>query len=295
MKHLFREYFTYTKRERNGVLALLSLISLLLAFLAVSRNAGHPEKIDFGPFISEIKAFDSLREYKTPGENTSRASAPSHRTSSNPTLFIFDPNTATAEELHRLGLSQKQASALIAFRNKGGSFTDKEDFSELRIITPELYETLEPYILIPHETESADPTSDPDDVIVNINLADSAEVAKVRSIEPWLARNILRLRNALGGFVSKQQLMEVRGMSAQKFDAISSRMKIDSAAVRKINVNSCTTEQLSKHPYISYNVARALVNYRAMHGFFRSSADLRKCEIVTPEVLAKIEPYITCN
>lgn len=294
MKHLFREYFTYSKRERTGVLVLLSIIVLLLAFLAASRSMNSSAKYDFTAFRNELRTLDSSGLTSAGEQPVAYGSKPFSEKSSS-VLFTFDPNTASPDELQRLGLSPKQAMAVIAFRQKGGSFTSKEDFEELHVITPELYESLEPYIFIPHETESADPSSDPDDVIVNINLADSSEIVKVRAVEPWLARNILRLRNALGGFISKQQLMEVRGMTEQKFDLISSRMKIDSTAIKKINVNTCTTEQLSKHPYVSFNVARALVNFRTVHGVFRSPSDLRKCDLVTPEIFARMEPYITCN
>lgn len=41
--------------------------------------------------------------------------------------FMFNPNTASVEELQRLGFSLKQAQAIENYRNKGGRFRRKSD------------------------------------------------------------------------------------------------------------------------------------------------------------------------
>lgn len=289
MKHIFREYFTYSSRERNGVLALLGIIIILLVFLGISDRFIAKQKFDFTAFQNEVAAFDrsseEIEEKEFTSENSRSASAAKAE------RFIFDPNTATEDELQRLGLTSRQVRAVMSFRKNGG-FSDKEEFSKVKAISPELYASLEPYIFIPGRTESGDLFSEPDKKIIEINTADSVELSQAEHIGRSFARKIIRFRNALGGFVSKQQLMEVRGMDEKRFAEVSSVITIDTTAIRKINVNTCTIEQLSKHPYISYNEARAIVNYRTIHGSFKKTADIRKCDLVSEELYNRIVPYI---
>jgi competence protein ComEA len=292
MRHIFREYFTYTSRERNGVLLLLSLIILLLIFLGVSRFFVHSEKVDFSGFREEIAAAYKQEQADAEEQMSWVPDRKKDRVPRVAKLFIFDPNTASPEELEQLGLSPKQVKAVIGYRSKGGKFEEKEDFAKLHVINDELYASLEPYILIPERVESTDPSLFADEIIIDINTADSVAIRSIKGISPVLTKNILRLRNALGGFLTRQQLMEVRGMDEKKFDLLSSRITLDSTNIRKINVNTCTIEQLSRHPYISYNAARAIVNYRVTHGNYSRIEDIRGSDLVNEELYRKIAPYL---
>lgn len=69
-------------------------------------------------------------------------------------LFPFDPNTADMETLKKLGLSERQASTLIKYREKGGRFRNAEDFAKLRGVSPEQISRLMPYIAIIMEPTS---------------------------------------------------------------------------------------------------------------------------------------------
>lgn len=68
-------------------------------------------------------------------------------------LFAFDPNTISLDSLQLLGFSQKQALTIIHYREKGGRFRKREDFSKMYTVSPEKYEELAPYISIPQQSE----------------------------------------------------------------------------------------------------------------------------------------------
>ncbi len=74
------------------------------------------------------------------------------------TLFPFNPNTITLDSLQLLGFSKKQALTIIHYREKGGRFRRKEDFSKIYSVSREKYLELEPYIIIP-KTEEEAPTA----------------------------------------------------------------------------------------------------------------------------------------
>ncbi|HEU4716458.1 MAG TPA: helix-hairpin-helix domain-containing protein, partial [Bacteroidia bacterium] len=67
----------------------------------------------------------------------------------------------------------------------------------------------------------------------------------------------------------------------------------DSSYIQKININSATVAELKKHPYFTYNVAQALVNYRKVHGPFHSVADVTGCVLVNADLYRKIAPYLS--
>ena len=78
---------------------------------------------------------------------------------------------------------------------------------------------MEPFITLPERENKQDenkiynrikPKLPP--VVVEINTADSAELMRLNGIGASFSRRIVKYRNLLGGFISKEQLLEVYGM-----------------------------------------------------------------------------------
>jgi competence protein ComEA len=63
-------------------------------------------------------------------------------------------------------------------------------------------------------------------------------------------------------------------------------------AVQKININTADANTLKQHPYIRWNVANAIVQYRRQHGVFNAREQLQQIALITPELYQKIEQYI---
>ena len=61
---------------------------------------------------------------------------------------------------------------------------------------------------------------------------------------------------------------------------------------KKININTADVNTLKQHPYIRWNVANAIVQYRQQHGVFSTREQLQQIVLVTPELYQKIEQYI---
>ncbi len=65
----------------------------------------------------------------------------------------FNPDLFIAQEWIKMGFSERQAEAILKYKSYlGGSFISKEKFKECFIISPENYNTLEPYLLLPRKT-----------------------------------------------------------------------------------------------------------------------------------------------
>ena len=129
--------------------------------------------------------------------------------------------------------------------------------------------------------------------MVELNSADTLEFDKLKGIGFSYAKRIIKYRELLGGFVRKEQLMEVYGFDQERHNALSSVVFVDDSKVKKININADVFEGLKRHPYIKYNLANLILNYRKQHGNYKSVEDIKQLNLMNDELLSKISPYLT--
>lgn len=129
-------------------------------------------------------------------------------------------------------------------------------------------------------------------LMFDLNLADSIDLVQLWGIGPTFARRITSYRQRLGGFHSKLQLMEVKGMTDTLYNAISPYLTLDHPTVRRLNINTAPLDSLKRHPYLGYHRARAIINYRNAAGPFCKIEDLLKVNLIEPETYQRLLPYI---
>ena len=128
---------------------------------------------------------------------------------------------------------------------------------------------------------------------IELNSADSSDFMTLPQITPKLARTMVRFRDALGGYYSKTQLLEVYGMDSVCYNAIINKVTLDISKVEKININNATEKELTHHPYIHKKLAKAIYDYRKTNGSFSNSQELMKVDGIDEDKYAKLAPYIT--
>ena len=128
--------------------------------------------------------------------------------------------------------------------------------------------------------------------MIDINQADTTAFIALPGIGSKLASRIVNFRNKLGGFYSVEQVGETFGLPDSTFQIIKPRLQCEPAGVQKININTADVNMLKQHPYIRWNVANAIVQYRQQHGVFSTREQLQQIVLVTPELYHKIEQYI---
>ena len=234
-------------------------------------------------------------------------------------LQTFDPNTADSTLLLGLGLRPWQVRNIYKYRAAGGVYTRPEDFARTYGLSLKKYKELRPYIVIGkdyrpaaesvksdvayHETEhyissstnkekenatSSRPTKIKAGETIAVNTADTAALQRVPGIGPYFAKKIAKQRDILGGFVSKDQLLEIEGFPESALPYLA----IDCSVIRKLNINKATAEQLRKHPYITYMMARQIMDYRRLRGNIQNINDLSLLPNFTKETINKLRPYI---
>ena len=243
-------------------------------------EAGAAERAENVPRKPDEPSRSKLGGYERPAKNYGGGRKPTSAEKPRRTVesFAFDPNTVSLEDLQRLGLSERQAQSIENYRTKGGRFRSKADFQKMYVVSDTLYARLEPYIEIPK---------------LELNAADSAALVSLRGIGPWYARKILDYRERLGGFVSKQQLLEIDGIDAERFAGLADDVTVDSKKIRRLDLWHASDSVLARHPYLGAKGARSVVRYRELYDSARwTLPDLSRERVLPEENIEKLKKYI---
>ena len=282
------------RNDRKIAIALLLLAVAFAAFFWIFGDyKADPQQMAADSIFSQKKASHTKRPvqyYATESRNTER--------------FPFDPNTADSTQLLRLGLQPWQVRNIYKYRAHGGIYQQKEDFARLYGLTVKQYRELEPYIRISNDYRPAStlvgerskierdtlryPVKIQADEHVVLNTADTTQLKKVPGIGSYYASEIFRHGQWLGGYVSVDQLDEIEDFpkEAKKYFVIAN------ANPRRLNINRLTLQQLRRHPYINFYQAKAITDYRRLHGNIKSLNELRLSKDFPEEAIHRREPYI---
>lgn len=223
----------------------------------------------------------------------------------------FDPNTADSSTLVHLGFKPWQASNMLKYRAKGGRYRKTEDLKRLYGMTDSMYLALLPYVVI--DTLAIDRWRDSvrmaadsvpryvshkRDTILNLRTADTTELKMIKGIGSYRAKQIIRYREQLGGFVSVEQLREVKALQPLLKDSLStdsllSHFFLDSVRVVPLKVNSMRVEKLQRHPYLSFEQARAIYELRRKKIHLKHLDQLRTLDCLTEQDIQRLRPYLS--
>ena len=293
MKNVLKTFFYFTRSERRGILLLCTLILLVSGGTQVYRHwqekASRPsaeeraeqlrmqqEYEDFLATIQEEEEKGRAR-HRYPEDTGFRPGKPAV------TPFPFDPNRADSLTLRRLGLPGWMARNIVRYRERGGCFRHPEDFRKIYGLTDEQYAALEPYIRIaPQDTARpapprlytaqterdtlARPYKYPAGTVIELNRTDTTELKKIPGIGSGIARLITGYRQRLGGFYALEQLREID----LDPEPLRPWLRIDTTAIRRLNLNRVGIDRLRRHPYFNFYQAKAIVERRKKHGPLRN-------------------------
>ena len=305
----WKDLLYFSKTERNGIVVLIALIMLIAVSPMVYPRLFPVKVIDFSEFDQRIDQYEQLladyyearRSIEAQWERTQRAEATIQLQP-----FPFDPNLLSREEFMEMGLPERIAGNIINFRRSGGTFRFREDFNRFYSINDALYAQLEPYILLPsraqreprphRQRDSAFVADRPQrtPVVIDINQADTLQWQELSGIGPVFSRRIVGYRDRLGGFYSREQLLEVFGMDTTRFEQILPQLVLgDNATLQKININTADFTTLVRHPYLDRNQVNSILRMREVHGPYASVEDIRRSDLIGDDLFRRIAPYLT--
>ncbi|MBQ6771933.1 MAG: helix-hairpin-helix domain-containing protein [Bacteroidales bacterium] len=288
-----RKWFTFSKVERIAVITIgVCILALVLACLLWRPRVSLDEAS-----LHNLDSLLALRRAAVEEMEQQKASQSQEMAELQP--FPFNPNTMTEEEGRRIGLTDKQIRNIINYRDKGGKFYSKNDVAKLYTISEEDFAQLESYIVLPEvaRKEYAKPKTETKEnqnvveekkvqktiPVVDLNTADSALLTELPQIGPYTAARIVAYREKLGGYLNKEQLLEVKGMDEARYNVAAPYIKIGDADVARIDVNRADFKTLVNHPYLNYNQVKRIFNQREKRGMIKDWNQLKA-------LLEEVEP-----
>jgi DNA uptake protein ComE-like DNA-binding protein len=309
MENNWKDYFSFTKKERTGIYMLITGIGFCIFIprffeptslndeimaTAINLQSAQREQVntDSASHVSYGKKQATNKEMYEEPVNDRQPLAP----------FPFDPNTLDSAGWRKLGVSSRTARTIRNYVAKGGQFKKAGDLQKIYGLKKAAIDRLIPFVRITAPAASVmfnKPGNAPvkyvktPPAIIDINQADTSAFISLPGIGSKLANRIVSFRDKLGGFYSVQQVGETFGLPDSTFQLIKSRLQCAPVTIQKININTADINRLKQHPYIRWNIANAIVQYRQQHGAFRSPDDLQQIVLITQELYQKMAAYVT--
>jgi len=301
IKRIIRGHFGFSQKETNGFIILVPLLFLIIFLPGIVRN--HLQDTGSSP-MDEKATVKWHEEILSSISKNEQGLAGNSEESPSLNLRSFDPNTISQVELIEMGLKPRIVKTIENYRTKGGKFKIKSDLNKIYGINDELFQELMPYIDLPSEiskkqsftTKKSYSKKEPSPVIMrDINTATPKELRVIRGIGEVLSERIVSFRNHLGGFHSMSQLSEVYGLNDSTVNKLNRLYRIsDSVVVSKIDLSATTEEDLRKHPYINYKLARLIASFSNQHEI-TTVDDIRQIKVLSDSTFKKISPYLTVS
>jgi competence ComEA-like helix-hairpin-helix protein len=196
----------------------------------------------------------------------------------------------------KLGLSEKQVTVVLKFTNRG--IYSNEDLKKIFVIPEELFNKIKDSTYFPQKETLSKIERElnqdrPTTILVDLNKSTVEEFTKINGIGPFYAKQIIRYREQLGGYHSKEQLLEVWKMNLETYEKLKDYIFIQKGEINKISLNSTNINELNNHPYLNWNQANSIIKMRDQRGGFNSINDIKESVLIDEETFEKLVPYLT--
>lgn len=123
---------------------------------------------------------------------------------------------------------------------------------------------------------------------INLASADTTMLKKVPGIGSGWAKAIVSYGERLGGYVNVGQLKEIEDFPLESLPFF----EVRNIHTKRLNLNTLSVQQLRRHPYINFYMARQIVDYRRLKGKLTNLSQLRLLKDFPPEVIERLQPYV---
>src|SRR4051812_45590262 len=234
-KAIWKDYFSFSKKERIAIVILLIIIGvfIILPFFFSPHFKKSVVDLQLQQQLFDAQNLkqsadtvaDSVDVYKEPHQITTNKSAINKSQ-----LFYFDPNTLEPAGWQRIGLRDKTIGTILNYRNKGGRFKQPDDLRKIYNLQKEEADLLIPYVQIKsineqhaqtnelHEQpqKNLNETKQAASISINqekidINTATTEEFKSLPGIGDVLSNRIIKFRTAIHGFKSVEDIRKTYG------------------------------------------------------------------------------------
>ena len=223
-----KDWFVFTKRDRNAAFILLALIALVILLPYLLPEKKLEIKLD-KKLQQELDAYKQSNQQPANNFYTTNIDTTVKDTAKH-SLFAFDPNTLPENGFVQLGLSSKTAHTIINYRNKGGYFKRPDDIRKIYGLSKSEADKLIPYIHITSASTIQKQENKYEQPVtnstvnqykkININTATAEDWKAFPGIGDVIANRIIKFRSSIQGFKSIDQVAKTYGLSDSVFQNI---------------------------------------------------------------------------
>lgn len=289
MKNI-KSHFKFAKAERSGILCILFLIFTMQGIYFYTNPTKTPQLFADAELAIYQQRIDSLKEIALEEKK--------------PKIFPFNPNFISDYKGFTLGMSTQEIDRLHKFREANKYVNSAKEFQTVTKVSDSLLKEISPYFKFPEwvtkknrkkRTYTPYTYKKKEEVVlkkIDINKATIEELRKVYGIGEKLSARIVKYRTKLGGFVVQSQLADVYGLKPEVIQNVWKRFYLKSPTIVKVNVNTCSLEELMKIPYINYELADEIINQRILREGFKAFEELSKIRNFPSDKIEIIELYL---
>ncbi|MEG1497943.1 MAG: helix-hairpin-helix domain-containing protein [Bacteroidales bacterium] len=129
--------------------------------------------------------------------------------------------------------------------------------------------------------------------VIWLNSADTLDFQQLRGIGSAYAKRIVAYRERLGGFICKEQLMEVWGIDSILYYNLEPFLRLNNVSLHLLSLNDADIYQLKRHPYLDYYQAKEIIKHREKYGSFKNIQELRKVNLIDEGTFLRLKPYLS--
>ncbi|MGB1646395.1 MAG: ComEA family DNA-binding protein [Crocinitomicaceae bacterium] len=206
----------------------------------------------------------------------------------------FNPNDYSLDDWMALGLSVKQSQSILNFVQRG--IYSNSALEKIYVMPTEVYDLIKDSTY--YEKQITEFTVIKDSEVkpiplLEINSASKEDLIELNGVGEFYAKQILKYKNELGGFVFIEQLLEVWKMRLETYEKLLPQLIIDTNKIKKINVNTCSLEDLRSHPYLDYYQANSIIKMRMQKDGYNELQEILESKLINEEEFQRLLPYLS--
>lgn len=287
----FKSQFVFNRSQQIGIFLLVVIIvvlQLVYHFVDLSKN-NIPSGLNEQDLNLFQKKIDSVKLAASAVKTVK--------------IFPFNPNLITDYKGYTLGMSPGEIDRLHAYRAQDKWVNSSEEFQQVTKISDSLLQKISPYFKFPDWVTSknsparlkvSNSVKKAFEDKIDLNIATAEDLMMLKGIGEVLSGRIVNYRNKIGGFVDDLQLKDIYGLNFELREEIQLYYTVKSPPEFKIlSINQASVIELSGIPYINYELAREIVNYRLLHEKISSFEELAKIKEFPSEKIERIALYLS--